>query len=224
MLFRSLADAFDTFPAGTIHLAVVDPGVGCARRAIAAEIGSHKFVCPDNGLLTQVLQRQPLRRAVQLDQSRWWKPNVSSTFHGRDIYAPVAAAWSLGHDLSEYGSPIAAPLIELPLTDVEIGTSTNPGSGRLHGRVLSIDHFGNLITTIPQSAIPIDATQIEVQIAQRNLNGIDRCYADRSPGECIALFGSSGRLEIAIVNGHAARNLGVGIDEPVAVCWKGSIR
>ena len=215
----ALADAVDPFPAGTIHVAVVDPGVGSSRRAIAAEIGSQKFVCPDNGLLSVVLRRQQLRRAVLLDQPRWWTPAVSHTFHGRDLFAPVAAAWSLGHDLSEFGSPLVEPLMELSLPDLVVDVDAVTGQTIVRGCVLAVDHFGNLVTNVPRAAIPLESTSIEVIVGQTRLRGIERCYSDRGPGECLALFGSSGRLEIAVVNGNAARLLEMDVGNAVMVMF-----
>jgi len=212
-----LADAVDAFPDGTIHVVVVDPGVGSARRAIAAEIGQQRFVCPDNGLLTLLLRRNHPQRVVQLDEPRWWRSAVSSTFHGRDIFAPVAAAWSLGHDILELGAALHEPLVTLPLPDCSSETTDDPDIATLRGEVLAVDHFGNLITNIRRSAVPAEAAEIQLQIGQYHLNGIVRCYADRPSGEPVALFGSSGRLEIAIVNGNAARQLQIAAGEPVIV-------
>ena len=141
-------DAISAFPAGTIHVGAVDPGLGSERRLIAAEIGEHRFVCPDNGLLSAILQDHKLHRAVCLDRPAWWRLSVSATFHGRDVLTPVAAAWSLGHDLAEFGSPLAAPLITLPLPQVSKGRAS------FAGVVIDIDRFGNLITNIPANALP----------------------------------------------------------------------
>lgn len=212
-----LSDSIDAFPAGTIHLVVVDPGVGSARRAIAAEIGSYRFVCPDNGLLSQILKRQTLQRAVRLDHSRWWRPTVSETFHGRDLFAPVAAAWSLGHDLAELGSPLEGPLTVVSLPDCRIVRDADGATIAVHGEVLAIDHFGNVITNIPRSALPIGVPTAAVQVGDRTLPGIVRCYADGREGDCVALFGSSDRLEIAVVNGHAAKHLRVDLGQTVSV-------
>lgn len=212
-----LADSVESFPPGTIHVVVVDPGVGSARRAVAAEIGQQRFVCPDNGLLTLVLRQAEPRRIVRLDQARWWRGDVSATFHGRDVFAPVAAAWSLGHDLMEFGPAIDQPLISLPLPDCSVEPPDDLDGLTLRGEVLAVDHFGNLITSISRSAIPRDATEILVEIGQSRLSDIVRCYADRVAGDSVALFGSSGRLEIAIVNGSAARQMQVLPGEPVIV-------
>jgi S-adenosyl-L-methionine hydrolase (adenosine-forming) len=214
----AIADAIEAFPPGTIHVAVVDPGVGSARRAIAAEIGDYRFVCPDNGLLTLVLRRAPLKRAVELNERRWFRPIVSNTFHGRDIFAPVAAAWSLGHDLEVFGTAITSPLIELAIPAVALE------SGAVHGEVLTVDRFGNLITNIERRSIPDDARDMEVCLAGQRLAALHRCFADRPTGECVAFAGSAGRVEIAVVNGNAARQLRAGIGEPVTIRWQESIR
>lgn len=212
-----LADSVDSFPPGTIHVVVVDPGVGSARRAVAAEVGQQRFVCPDNGLLTLVLRHAEARRIVQLDQARWWRANVSSTFHGRDVFAPVAAAWSLGHDLMEFGPLHDQPLISLPLPECSVESPGDLEKSTVHGEVLAVDHFGNLITNIRRSAIPREAKGFQVEIGSSCLNGIVQCYADRPTGDTVALFGSSGRLEIAIVNGSAARQMQILPGEPVIV-------
>lgn len=215
----ALSDSVDAFPSGTIHLAVVDPGVGSSRRAIAAEVGPYRFVCPDNGLLTLVLQRAPLRRAVNLDQQRWWRPTVSQTFHGRDLFAPIAAAWSLGHDLAEFGSPLTEPLMSLPINECEVVPGTGSEAAVIRGQILVIDRFGNLITNVTRDCIPPKTRQIQIEIAELCLHGISGCYSQRDPGTCIALFGSSGRLEIAIVNGNAAAELAATVGTPVTVSY-----
>ncbi len=212
-----LADAVESFPPGTIHVVVVDPGVGSARRAIAAEIGNQRFVCPDNGLLTLLLRRSEPQRVARLDQSRWWRSSVSATFHGRDVFAPVAAAWSLGHDLMEFGPLHDQPLISLALPACSVESPDDLDSSTLRGEVVAIDHFGNLITNICRTDIPREATDIQVVVGQSCLSDIVRCYADRPEGDPVALFGSSGRLEIAIVNGSAARQMRIPSGGPVIV-------
>lgn len=212
----TLSDAVDAFPPGTIHLIVVDPGVGSERRAIAAEIGPYRFVCPDNGLLSVLLKRMPLQRAVSLDQPRWWRSTVSGTFHGRDLFAPVAAAWSLGHDLSELGSPLVEPLRELTWPECQVVRSGDAVTV-IEGQIVTIDHYGNLITNIPRSAIPSEAPRVVVQLAQHQFDGIVRCYADRPNRDCVALFGSSGRLEVAIVNGNAQQSFNACVGDSVIV-------
>ena len=192
------SDGVRAFPAETVHVGVVDPGVGSERRLIAAEIGNQRFVCPDNGLLSVILEREPLRRAVVLDQPKWWRASVSNTFHGRDILTPIAAAWSLGHDLGDFGSPVTSPLVTLSLP------RKVKGGNSLTGQVVDIDHFGNLMTNIEASDLPAEFDTFRVEIGSFPITGLARCYADGEPGEPIALIGSAGRLEIAVREGRAA--------------------
>ena len=207
-------DAVAAFPSGTIHVGVVDPGVGSDRRLLAAEIGEHRFVCPDNGLLTVILQREHPHRIVRLDNPRWWRSPVSNTFHGRDILTPVAAAWSLGHDLAEFGSTLTTPLVTLPLADSVRGKSS------LSGQVIDVDRFGNLITNIESTAWPVEAQTLQIDVGAFRIDGISRCYADAEPGEPLALTGSSGRLEIAIRDGNAADEFQAEFGHRVVVRWK----
>jgi S-adenosylmethionine hydrolase len=209
------SDAIAAFPVETIHVAVVDPGVGSERRLIAAEIGERRFVCPDNGLLSVILQQATLRRGVSLDDRRWWRSSVTNTFHGRDILSPVAAAWSLGHDLGEFGSPLSSPLITLPLAAVTRGRAS------LSGVIVDVDRFGNLITNIDEQNLPQRAGSMHVELGLIRISGVSRCYADVSPGEPVALAGSSGRLEIAIRDGSAAEELQAGCGRSVVVRWTG---
>src|SRR3989449_5163655 len=138
-----LAAAYKYFPAGTIFLAVVDPGVGSTRRGIAAEAGDYKFVAPDNGVLTAVLEEHPPRRAVELSERRYARPTVSRTFEGRDRFAPAAAWLAKGVDLGALGrSAGSLHRLEVPKPTVEAG------SGTVLGEVLRVDRFGNLITNI----------------------------------------------------------------------------
>lgn len=210
----ALADSFCAFPKGSVHVAVVDPGVGSTRRQIAAEIGEHRFVCPDNGLLTLVLRDHKLGRVVELNEPRWWNSSVSNTFHGRDVFAPVAAAWSLGHDIAEFGAPLDSPLVQLAIPSLTFEQRSVTGS------VIAIDRFGNLVTNVPRTAIPKQPMQVEIEIAGNCLQQIGSYYAEQSAGELIALFGSSERLEIAVTNGSAAEKLGVALGQLVRVRWQ----
>jgi hypothetical protein len=213
-----LADAVGAFPAGTIHLVVVDPGVGTDRRAVAVEtkgagdtIGP-RFVAPDNGVLTSVLQTCPVRRAVRLAERRFWGAEISHTFHGRDIFAPVAAHWSLGIDLAAFGPPLELPLVALP--------SDRPvvDGDAIHGRIVRTDSFGNLITNIDAFLLPEAARErVVVELGTQRIKGISRFYGEKSAGELLALFGSSGRLEIAVCQGHAGEILAAWSGDPVIV-------
>ncbi|HET6323957.1 MAG TPA: SAM-dependent chlorinase/fluorinase [Planctomycetaceae bacterium] len=213
-----LADAVGAFPAGTIHLVVVDPGVGTPRRAVAVEVrgpgdaGELRFVAPDNGVLTRVMEGRSISRAVQLTESRFWRASVSRTFHGRDVFGPVAAHWSLGIDLAEFGPPLDSPLVELALPQ-----PTRQGQS-VCGEVLRTDTFGNLITNIPATQLPeADWPRLTVEIGTQRIQGISRAYLDRSVGELVAVIGSSGLLEIAICCGHAGEILAAWSGDKVVV-------
>lgn len=208
------SDAIAAFPDNTIHVGVVDPGVGSERRLVAAEIGSQRFVCPDNGLLSVILKRARIHRAVLLDDRRWWRPAISRTFHGRDILTPVAAAWSLGHDISEFGSPLATSLVSLPLAAVVSGRRA------LTGQVIDVDRFGNLITNIGANDLPVDVRSFRIELGAFPFDGIANCYADVARGEPLALIGSADRLEIAVRDGNAADEFQAACGHPVIVRWK----
>src|SRR5262249_35011634 len=135
---RALMDSVEVFPAGTVHVTVVDPGVGSRRRAVAAEIGDWRFVGPDNGLFSLILKKFPLRRAVELRNSAYWRPNVSPVFHGRDLFGPVAAHWSAGRDITDFGPLLSDQLVTLDFPIPEV-------TGELiHGEIVGVDRFGNL--------------------------------------------------------------------------------
>jgi S-adenosyl-L-methionine hydrolase (adenosine-forming) len=213
-----LADAVGAFPPGTVHLVVVDPGVGSERRAVAVETEATgdrcglQLVAPDNGVLTGVLRNFPRHRAVQLTERRFWRTDVSHTFHGRDIFAPVAAHWSRGAEMSEFGPPVDWPLILLPTEGaVVVG-------GEIRGRIVRTDSFGNLITNIEESQLPEEVRdRLIVELGTQRIKGISRFYGEKSPGELLALVGSSGRLEIAICKGHAGEILAAWSGDPVLV-------
>lgn len=211
------SDALTAFPESAIHVAVVDPGVGSERRLIAAEIGPFRVVCPDNGLVTQILQQHPLRQAVVLENSRYWRSPVSHTFHGRDILTPVAAAWSLGVDLSEFGPPATTPLVTLgPI-------SSTRGRASITGQVVHVDHFGNLITNIDASQLPDETGTLRFELGSFQVHGLATCYADLPVGEPLAHLGSSGRVEIAIRNGNAAEELDASFGRRVVVRWEARV-
>ncbi len=213
-----LTDAVGAFPPGTIHLVVVDPGVGTARRAMAVEargpedIGVLRFVAPDNGVLTRVLEGRSISRAVQLTEPRFWRTSVSQTFHGRDVFGPVAAHWSLGIDVAEFGPPLDSPLVVLALPQ-----PTRQGQS-ISGEVLRTDVFGNLITNIPATHLPeVDWPRLTVEIGAQRIEGISRAYFDRPAGELVAVIGSSGLLEIAICCGSAGEVLAAWSGDKVVV-------
>jgi S-adenosylmethionine hydrolase len=203
------ADALPAFPDGTIHLAVVDPGVGSARKAIAAEIGPWKVVCPDNGLATYLLARHGAGWAVELNESRWWRNPVSPVFHGRDLFGPVAGAWAAGNDLSLLGSQLTEPLITLAIEQPKIV------AGRIQGSVIHIDRFGNVVTNIADELLAEPRSAWRMEIGSRVVHGISSHYGERPPGEVLALIGSHGRLELAVNQGRAADVLEAGVGTKV---------
>jgi len=208
-----LQRAWSFFPPGTVHLAVVDPGVGTARRPIAARLGEHYFVGPDNGLFTPILEsveQQGGRIAFfHTNNPRYWLPQVSHTFHGRDVFSPVAAHIAKGVPLSELGPAITDPL-RIPFPKPE---KTQNG-WRAH--VLGIDHFGNLATDLPDSALT-DAHNVSFRMAKSDIRGLVQSFGQGKAGELIALVNSAGFLEIALVNGSAAQTLSASVGDLVEV-------
>lgn len=195
-----LLNAYGHFPAGTVHLAVVDPGVGHQRRAIALQIQQGWLVGPDNGLFSGVLSQSPAIAAVELTRPEfWYTAHPSSTFHGRDIFAPVAAHLAAGVALEKVGVAIA------PETLVQFPLPTWQETGReIIGTIQAIDHFGNLITTIPARCVA-DQTW-SVVVGDRPIPGV-RTYADASLGTLLGLIGSHGWVEIAVNRGNAQQQL-----------------
>ncbi|MDB9494011.1 SAM-dependent chlorinase/fluorinase [Spirulina major CS-329] len=207
-----LLNAYRYFPPGTVHVAVVDPGVGSDRRAVAIQIQEGWLVGPDNGLFSGVLQTSPPLAAVVLNHPHYWRTlHPSTTFHGRDIFAPVGAHLSLGVPLTELGDPIdPTGLITLPLPAV-----TADATG-LQGTIQHIDHFGNLITTIPGERLR-DRTW-EIQFGDRTLPAA-HSYSDQPWGSAIALIGSHGWVEITINGGNAQAQLQGKIGAECHLIW-----
>ncbi len=205
-----LSRAAPYFPEGTIHLAVVDPGVGSERRPLLVQTDRARYIGPDNGLLTTALA-EPGAQAWVLDRPEFWLPQVSRTFHGRDIFAPVAAHLANGAPPERLGRPISDP-VRLDLA----GPALRPDRS-IEGHVVHVDRFGNLITDIPAGWIA--EGQWRCCVAGVVISGPDKAYADVSPGALVMLVGSSGTVEIAERNGNAAGRLGVKAGEPVSL-WR----
>jgi hypothetical protein len=207
-----LANAAPWFPAGTIHLAVVDPGVGTLRQIVYVEIGDQRYVCPDNGLLSRLTLKATPNRIIAIENREHWLPNVSATFHGRDIMAPVAARLSLGLDPNQLG-PRQVELVPLAWPEAKIGPQEIVGS------VIWIDDFGNLITNIMADMLTRhgDPQPSTIEILGHTIRGIARTYGDHPPKTLIALFGSAGHLEVALVAGSAAAHLAAEGGAAVAV-------
>jgi S-adenosylmethionine hydrolase len=210
-----LHSAASYFPQGTVHLAVVDPGVGSARRALAVRTTQGFLVGPDNGLFTLFLTDEPDAECHAVTNTRYLLPRISSTFHGRDVFAPVAAHLANGADLADLGPRIADPVM-LPIPQSE-----QQADGSWRGCVLYADHFGNLITSLTeellQQILGDGRLSVEIVIGQQRISGIRHTFAEGAPGELVALIGSSGHLEIAVTNGNAARSLNIGSDSPVTL-------
>ncbi len=226
-----LGTVYECFPPETIHVVVVDPGVGTCRRAVLLVTPKGRFLAPDNGVLSYVapaphgpdvsgwlqpgVRRPPLRQvalpegmsAYALTRPQWWRHPVSSTFHGRDIFAPVAAHLSLGRSPEELGEAIAT------VNAFALPRPRQVGPGRLLGHVLHVDSFGNLITDIRESDLPPAGLRVEVK--GQVISGLSATFAEG--GDLLALMGSSGYLEIATRNGNTAQGLGAGVGDEVLV-------
>ena len=199
-----LATAIPSFPPETIHLCVVDPGVGSDRAAIFAEVGGQRLVGPDNGIFTGVFRRLGKPVAVRrLTEPQFWRHPLSDTFHGRDIFAPVAAHLSLGIDPTELGPDHPKPVA------LSIHSAVTFGN-RCQGEVAFIDDFGNMITNIPAPMVKSLPVKVSFRGEPPHQFRWVRTYAEAAPGELVCLFSSDGFFEIAEVNGNAARRLGVG--------------
>jgi S-adenosylmethionine hydrolase len=210
-----LRNVAQSFPAGTVHLAVVDPGVGSERKPIAMKYRNQLFVGPDNGLFSLVLAGQSAERVVELDQPRFWRQeSVSATFHGRDIFAPVAARLASGLSLSSAGSPTESMRSlhwALPISDDQ----------GIQGWVVHIDRFGNCITNIERQHFDRQRRDRDFKcyagssiIAANSVT-----YSDVDPGEATVLFNSQDHLEIAIHQGSAANLLGIRKGAPVNILF-----
>ncbi|MEZ4700096.1 MAG: SAM-dependent chlorinase/fluorinase [Rhodothermales bacterium] len=200
-----LRNAVDFFPAGTVHLAVVDPGVGSDRRPVALRAGDRWFVGPDNGLFSLVLTDRTIDERVVLDRPAYWRtPAPSHTFHGRDIFAPAAAHILRGTPLRDLGTPIEAlkPLHwALPIDDQQ----------GIQGWVVHVDRFGNCVTNISRALFDDRRKDRSVKcyIGSTIIDGVACTYSDAQAGEPLMLFESSNHLEIAVNNGNAAELLGI---------------
>ena len=194
-----LAATYKYFPAGTIFVTVVDPGVGSARRGIAVEAGDWKFVAPDNGVLTMVLREIAPKKAVELTERRYARPTISRTFEGRDRFAPAAAFLAKGIALTALGRP-AHDLVQLDLPAMEETRE------EITGAVVRVDRFGNAITNIDRKAFDRLAAgrTVVIEAAGKPVERMVATYADIATGEVCALFGSTDHLELASQSGSAA--------------------
>ena len=212
-----LARSAPYFPSGTIHLVVVDPGVGTERRAMAARFGDTYFVGPDNGIVTILWDRAASQSLpcefVSLDRPEFWLPDVSHVFHGRDIFAPAAAHLAAGTPFHELGSPFSdAVRLHLP--------EPTRVTGGWRGEVIHVDHFGNVASNIRTEHLgPALATKekLVVRLGDTHIDGLVDTFGQRPDGALVALMGSTGNLIVSVVNGNAAARLGARIGDPLEV-------
>jgi S-adenosyl-L-methionine hydrolase (adenosine-forming) len=201
------------FPPGSVHIGVIDPGVGTSRRPIAARLGDQFFVGPDNGLITLILEQAEDRgfpiEIIHLNNPHFWLPEISAVFHGRDIFSPVAAHIANGVPMHELGVPISDP-IRLPLTRPE-----RLGKG-WRGQVMHVDHFGNLGTNLEAKQLQ-GMQNIKILLNEKIIDGLVRTFGDRPSGSLIALIDSSGYLAISIVNGDAQSYLKAKVGDIIEV-------
>ena len=199
-----LAASYRYFPAGTIFLAVVDPGVGSARRGLAAEAGDYRFVAPDNGVLSAVFRETPPRRVVELSERRYARPTVTRTFEGRDRFAPAAAWLAKGTQLTAFGRTVSDyHRLDIPIAEA--------AGDVLQGVVLIVDRFGNLVTNIDRRTFEAFAKHAPIRILAQgtSVERLVSTYAEIGAGEICALFGSSDHLELAANSASAATQLGM---------------
>ncbi len=215
----TIAQAYRFFPRRTVHVIVVDPGVGSARRPILAETDDYIFVAPDNGVLSLIEAREPKLTVRHITADRYFLQPVSQTFHGRDIFSPVAAWLSKGVAPAEFG-PEVSDHVRLPLPAVE-----RVGETSLRGVVLKVDKFGNLITNLSEQEAPaLFATippRVKLLIAGHTITRVCRSYADGGDDDFFGILGSSGYLEIAARQASAAEKLAAGVGAPVGVILGG---
>ena len=229
-----LGTAYEFFPERTIHMVVIDPGVGTKRRAIILRTPTADFIAPDNGVLSYVIQDfyqppslsppplqttpdeqprqvnlEPGLEAVAITQPQFWRSPVNPTFHGRDIFAPVAAHLSLGSPIRDFGEAITSlEILELP------HPRSSP-DGTLVGQVIHIDNFGNLITNVKSNNLPVTKQAVTIEIGEHTIHGLSHTYAVGK--RLLALIGSSGYLEISLKEGDASTFLDAGVGFEVKI-------
>lgn len=209
-----LTSSYKYFPAGSVHMAVVDPSVGSAQRRILLRGAQEIFLAPDNGLLSSIIDEQSNWTAYDLNKREYWLPYVSSTFHARDIFAPVAAHLISGMDPSELGSEI--PLESLARLDEQKSESTSEG---LSGLVVHVDRFGNLITNIPNNKI---RPHTHCYLDGKSIGELKNTYSSVHEGHAAAFPASHGYIEIALHQGRAAEVLKAGTGARVSLKFEAS--
>lgn len=197
-----MKDAYKWFPRKTVHLGVIDPGVGGKRRPILVLTENYFFVGPDNGLLWPAIKMENGIKIIHLKEEKYWLPQISSTFHGRDIFAPVAAHLTLGVNPLSLGDKIS----NMTALDYPVPSKTD---NELVGQIMRIDRFGNLITNITERDLRsfLGSTDFKIQVGDLSLKKIDTAYTDVPEGQPLALIGSSNLLELSVNRGNISRYL-----------------
>jgi S-adenosyl-L-methionine hydrolase (adenosine-forming) len=214
----TIAQAYSYFPADTIHVVVVDPGVGSARRPIVARSEKYFFVAPDNGVLSLVFEREQRVHVHEITSDHYFHQPVSQTFHGRDVFAAVAGWLSKGVEFSNFGSEISDYVrFRMP--------KPTPGeNGEIRGVVLKVDKFGNVITNFAPQDVPqlfsAPPAQFKIRVGKHEITSLKSAYADGAPGEVFGILGSMGFLELSTNRGSAARALEVGKGTEVVISGK----
>jgi S-adenosylmethionine hydrolase len=207
-----LEQAYSNFPKGTVHLSVVDPGVGSARKPILIVTKDYFFVGPDNGLFTLALRRETVEQAVVLTNPKFFRSEISSTFHGRDIFAPVAAYLSLGVKPESFGHAIKS-WHEISFPEPTIT------QGRLTGKIVHVDAFGNLVSNIDRRNLLQFSRghPLVIKIGKRTIRGLKKGYWEGGENEPLALIGSGGFLEVSVREGNAQKALRGKRGDPIIV-------
>ncbi len=204
-----LANCCTYFPEGTIHIAVIDPGVGTKRDPIVVSAGSQVFVCPDNGLLTLISKKLQIKEARVINNKAIMPEYLSSTFHGRDIFAPVAANLASGTKIENVGYKLdKITMIDIPAPIIE--------KGKITGEIIHIDKFGNLISNIDHNFFE-KGKKYEILIKNKRLDKINQAYGEKKKNELLALIGSSNLLEISVNQGNASKTLSINIGEKIII-------
>jgi S-adenosylmethionine hydrolase len=217
----TIAQAYSYFPISTVHVVVVDPGVGTARRPILASSDRHHFVAPDNGVLSLVYSREERMHVRHVTAEHYFLQPVSNTFHARDIFAPVAA-WLAKHVESDKFGEEVSDFVRFN------APKPKPADGNtLRGVVLKVDRFGNLVTNItPQDAPTLfqpETPPFKILVGKREITELKKVYAEGTPGEVFGILGSMGFLEIAANRGSAAQTIGAGKGSDVSLVLEGAV-
>ena len=205
-----IAQAYRYFPRRTVHVIVVDPGVGSARRPILAEMAGQYFIAPDNGVLSMIYRREPKKRVRHITNERYFLKPVSRTFHGRDIFAPVAAHLASGVSVARFGRTVD------DFVKIMTGQPTRTAKRVWTGTILKIDRFGNLITNLHVDEFPdVPTRPFELNVGLSEVSRFVTNFSEGGPGELFVTVGSSGYLEVGTNQGSAAKMLGCAAGSPV---------